>query len=375
MTENQNSSAATVVIDPSGLQGLLDALTNQQYRIYGPVVRENAVTCQEISRIEQLPVGWCDEQSGGHYRLVKSDRPALFDHVVGPQSWKKVLYPAMRKIWSARKAGRSFEVQAPVEDASPKLALLGVRPCELRALAIHDQVLTQSDFDDPHYRRMRDNNFVIAVNCARPGGTCFCTTMGTGPQAKGGFDLALTEVFKDGRHAFVVEVGSEKGQALLGSIQSTTATDSDREAARRVVDQAVAAMKPRFELAGLKERLYARFDSLHWEKVAERCMTCGNCTMVCPTCFCVNVLDTTDLTGKQAERNRCWDTCFSVNFAYIHGGSVRTSGFARYRQWLMHKMGYWQDQFGVPGCVGCGRCITWCPVGIDIAEETAAVIK
>ena len=219
MSEHQNSSPTTVVIDPSGLQGLLDLLASQQYRIYGPVIRDRAVICDEVNRIEQLPVGWRDDQSGGHYRLVKSDRPALFDYVVGPQSWKKILYPAMRKVWSAHRSGRSFEMQAPAVEASPKFALLGVRPCELKALAIHDQVLTQGDFDDPHYRRMREDNFIIAVNCARPAGTCFCTTMGTGPEAKSGFDLSLTEVFSDGRHALVVEVGSEKGKAALDAIQ------------------------------------------------------------------------------------------------------------------------------------------------------------
>ena len=107
--------------------------------------------------------------------------------------------------------------------------------------------------------------------------------------------------------------------------------------------------------------------------MAERCLTCGNCTLVCPTCFCTNVEDVGDLTGDHAERWRVWDTCFSVDYSYIHGGSVRPSGRARYRQWLTHKLATWHDQFDSSGCVGCGRCITWCPVGIDITQEVAAI--
>lgn len=376
MTENQNCSSNTrFSLDPAQLQTLLDSLTGQQYRIFGPSIREKAVTYQEITKVEQLPVGWRDEQAGGHYHLVKSDRPALFDYVVGPHSWKKIFYPALHKIWAARKSGRSFEIQTPADTAVPKIALLGVRPCELKALAIHDQVLTQGDYNDPDYSRRRKDTFIIAVNCGRPSGTCFCTSLGTGPEATSGFDLALTETFADGRHRLVVESGSEKGRALLDTLKAQPASDAEQTAARQVIDQAAASMKPRFDKSGMKERLYARFDSPHWEKVVERCLTCGNCTMVCPTCFCVNILDSTDLPGQNADRERCWDSCFSVNFSYIHGGSIRTSGQARYRQWLMHKMAYWQDQFGVIGCVGCGRCVTWCPVGIDIAEEVVEVTK
>jgi sulfhydrogenase subunit beta (sulfur reductase) len=107
--------------------------------------------------------------------------------------------------------------------------------------------------------------------------------------------------------------------------------------------------------------------------VASRCLGCANCTLACPTCFCASVSDTTDLEGETAARVRRWDSCFTLDHSYIHGGSVRASLRARYRQWLTHKLASWIDQFGVSGCVGCGRCITWCPVGIDITEEVAAI--
>ena len=107
--------------------------------------------------------------------------------------------------------------------------------------------------------------------------------------------------------------------------------------------------------------------------MAERCLACGSCTSVCPTCFCVTTEDFTDLAAGLSRRVRRWDSCFSVDFTYIHGGNVRTSIAARYRQWLTHKLGSWHEQFGTPGCVGCGRCITWCPAGIDITEEAGVL--
>jgi len=370
--KNKHSPAGKVSIGGDQLQQLIGALVEQGYTVYGPTVRERAATYNQIGAAEQLPVGWSDEQDAGHYRLVKSTRPAFFDCVVGPHSWKRVFYPALQKLWTAEKTDVGFEVQ-PSDNGTPKLALIGVRPCELRALAIHDQILAQGEFADPSYRKLRDEVVIAAVNCTRPGGTCFCSSVGSGPKATDGFDLALTEIFTDNQHRLVIEIGSKRGEKLIGRLQAARASDSELAAAGQAEEQAAASMGRRLDTDRLKEILYGRFDHPHWEEIAQRCLTCGNCTMVCPTCFCVNVQDTTDLAGSRAERGRCWDSCFSVNFSYIHGGSIRPSAYARYRQWLMHKLAYWQDQFGVLGCVGCGRCITWCPVGIDITEEARAL--
>jgi formate hydrogenlyase subunit 6/NADH:ubiquinone oxidoreductase subunit I len=127
------------------------------------------------------------------------------------------------------------------------------------------------------------------------------------------------------------------------------------------------------DTAGLRDLLYENFEHPRWDNVAARCLSCANCTMVCPTCFCTTVEDVSDISGNHAERWRRWDSCFTQSFSYIHGGSVRTSAKSRYRQWMTHKLASWTDQFGTSGCVGCGRCITWCPVGIDITEEVRAI--
>ena len=248
-----------------------------------------------------------------------------------------------------------------------------MRACELRAIAIHDRVFLAGPFLDKSYRVRRDHAFIVAVNCGQAGGTCFCASMDAGPKVETGFDLALTELLDEGRHLFVVEVGSGAGFELLKDLPHRPATEGEITAAERVVARTRDQMGRTLETNGLKELLQANPNHPRWDEVAGRCLTCGNCTNVCPTCFCTTIEDTTDLSGTTAERVRRWDSCFTLDFSYIHGGSVRSSARSRYRQWMTHKLAHWVDQFGSSGCVGCGRCITWCPVGIDITEEAEAI--
>jgi len=197
--------------------------------------------------------------------------------------------------------------------------------------------------------------------------------MDAGPKVEAGFDLALTELIEQGRHLFVIEVGSAAGADVVRDLRPRHATEEEIAAAERVVARTGDQMGRSLETTGLKELLQANQSHPRWDEVAERCLTCGNCTNVCPTCFCTTIDDTTDLSGTTAERVRRWDSCFTLDFSYINGGNVRNSARSRYRQWMTHKLAHWIDQFGTSGCVGCGRCITWCPVGIDITEEAAAI--
>jgi len=160
---------------------------------------------------------------------------------------------------------------------------------------------------------------------------------------------------------------------VLADLMATPATTDDVDAALRVTHDAIALMGRSVESFDLRDLLARNVDHPRFAETAERCLTCGNCTLVCPTCFCTSVDDVNVLENGAAERWRRWDSCYSVDYSYIHGGSVRPSSRARYRQWLTHKFGTWIDQFGTSGCVGCGRCITWCPVGIDVTEELTAI--
>ncbi|MBZ0306715.1 MAG: 4Fe-4S dicluster domain-containing protein [Anaerolineae bacterium] len=360
------------ILEREDFQNLIDVLSADGYRVIGPTLGEGAVVYDDLISVGQMPVGWTDIQEGGRYRLEKRDDDALFGYHNSPQSWKRYLHPPSVRLWKAQHTDDGFTVHhEPVE--APRMAFIGVRSCDLHAIAIQDKVFMQSGYVDPTYQSRREKIFIVAVNCGQAGGTCFCMSMNTGPKADAGFDLALTEIVESRQHYFVVEVGSEKGQDILQQIPHRPAKDSEVKAAENLLKKVSKQMGRTLETDQMREILFRNYENARWDNVANRCMACANCTMVCPTCFCTTVQDVTDLSGGTAERVRQWDSCFTMDFSYIHGGSIRYSQKSRYRQWMTHKLATWFDQFGSAGCVGCGRCITWCPVGIDITEEMAAI--
>jgi ferredoxin len=362
------------VIERGDIDALLGALAHRGYTIIGPTVRDRAIVYDEISSTADLPAGWTDEQDGGHYRLRRREDQALFGYAVGPHSWKQYQLPAEVALWRARidPDGGLSEVTEPRREP-PRYAFFGARSCELHAIGMLDRVLMGASHPDPADRARVDDLFIVAVQCAQAGGTCFCVSMNTGPVAERGFDLALTEILNGSNHHFVVEVGSERGAEVLADVPHRDAGDSDRLAAGAVHARTASQMGRELDVTDIKDLLYRNYEHPRWDDVAERCLTCGNCTMVCPTCFCTTVEDVTDLEGAHVERRQRWDSCFTVDYSGIHGGAVRGSPRSRYRQWMTHKLATWHDQFGSSGCVGCGRCITWCPVGIDLTEEARAI--
>ncbi len=366
------------LIGIDGLGDLYRVLVADGYHVIGPAVQDGAIVLRELSSVAELPFGWGVELEPGGYRLRRRDDDAAFGHAAGPQSWKRFLHPPRERLWSAGRTVDGFEVTEDAEE-TPRYAFLGVRPCDLRAIEIQDRVLGQPG---SRYARRREAAFVVAVSCTEPGETCFCASMGTGPGARSGYDLALTELVPtlvpieladDADHRFLVEAGSPRGAAVLGRVPSQEAAAADVREARSAVAAAAGRMGRQMDTGGLRELMAGSHGAARWDDVAARCLTCGNCTLACPTCFCTSVEDSTDLTGEVAERWERWDSCFDLDFSYLHGGSVRTSATSRYRQWLTHKLGTWHDQFGSSGCVGCGRCIVWCPAGIDLTAEVKAL--
>ena len=352
---------------------MITTLVRRDYEVVGPTVRDGAIIYDRVTSPADLPVGWTDEQEAGHYRLLPSEDQSFFGYSVGPQSWKKYLHPADVRLCSAQREGKTFRILNNESQLKRPFAFLGVRACELAAIAVQDRVLLQDKFRDPTYAQRSADKFIVAVQCTRAAATCFCMSMETGPQVTGGYDLLLTELLGPKGHRFLVKSGSALGSEVLAELEVSLATAEDLHQMEAEVAEAASRQTRRVVTDAIKELLYENFEHPRWDHAAQRCLACANCTMVCPTCFCTTVEDVSDVTGDHAERWRRWDSCFTLGFSYIHGGSIRNSGKARYRQWMTHKLASWIDQFGTSGCVGCGRCITWCPVGIDITEEARAI--
>jgi sulfhydrogenase subunit beta (sulfur reductase) len=363
---------SAVVIESPGLDALVEGLRRRGFTVVGPVERSRGIVFDELRSAADLASGVEDVQDGGSYRLRPREDGALFAHTVGHDSVKRFLFPPVLAVWRARRSDDgTLEIQPP--PPPPRYAFIGVRSCDLHAVAVQDRVFLADGHADADYEARRHGAFFVAVNCARAGGTCFCTSMGTGPHVDGGHDLALTELIDEGGHRFLVEAGSDRGRELLAELPGRPAEAGEHVAAEAQTEQTAASMGRTMDTDGIRELLQGNPEHSRWADVAERCLSCGNCTLVCPTCFCSTAENVTDLAGEEATHTRLWDSCFTLEHSYVHGGSVRRTTRSRYRQWMTHKLSTWIDQFGSSGCVGCGRCITWCPVAIDITEEVAAI--
>jgi len=360
------------ILQRSDFDRLLEALRVRGYLTVGPRIVDGAIVLDEVHSITDFPIGRSAQIGAGMYRLTQRADKAVFGYVVGPTSAKKWLFPPKRTLWRAKieegKAAFQTSPQVP-----QKTALIGLRACDLQAIAVQDKVFLQGSHPDPYYKSMRQRLLLVVVDCAEPAPTCFCTSVGGNPAANRGYDVRITELLDEAGHRFILQPGSELGLEIVGALPTLAATSQELAHRESINQDAETAITKHLDTTGIKELLYDNAQHPRWTEVASRCLACGNCTMACPTCFCSSVDTKTDLGSSEIRQERSWDSCFNEDFSYIHGGVVRLSTMSRYRQWMTHKLASWTDQFGVMGCVGCGRCIAWCPVGIDITEEVAAI--
>lgn len=359
----------------SELNSLVQGLREEGFTVVAPVIVEGVVMLRPITDASQMARGVRDQQDGGQYRLEDGDPDLYFEHVVGPDSPKRFFFPPQQRLFSIHIEGERF-VMDEGQPQPPKLAFIGVRGCELAAIRVQDRVFgiqqQQQTFrceSEVYYHQTRQQSFIVAVNCTRPAGTCFCVSWGTGPEAKDDYDLAMTELGA----GFVIRAGSEKGRRLLEALPVIDVSAEELELEQLKLRDAAEHMGRKLDTGRVKELLDRSIEHPRWDEVAQRCLSCGNCTMVCPTCFCSTVVDSDDLATGQVTRTRQWESCFTHEFSYTTQGPERRSTRAQYRHWLRHKLCTWWDQFDTSGCTGCGRCITWCPVGIDLTEEVAAI--
>ncbi len=351
----------------SDMDALIAALRESGRKVIGPTVRDGAIVYDEIDSAAMLPIGRGDEQSAGRYRITERSDERLFGYTVGPTSWKRFTFPPRLPVAQASRTGNVTFDQPPAE--VPELAFLGVRACEIAALSIQDRVFLGGKFTDEDFRARRKAALIVAVQCTTYSSTCFCSSMGTGPAVRSGYDILLTEI----EAGFVVQVGSPSGAAIVSHLPTRRPTHAETGAAVDSVEAVRTGMGEPLPMAGIDERLKHQLENPHWGVVADRCVECGNCTMACPTCFCTASVERSDMEGRLSVTERTWDSCFDVNFARVAGGDFRARPRDRYRQWLTHKFSTWVDQFDTFGCVGCGRCIAWCPVAIDVRDELQAL--
>ena len=371
--------SATAVLEPSsGLAALVEVLGESGYAVVGPVARDGVISYDTVHDGADLPTGVRTEQAPGHFRLTTDGSGTRFGWTPAADSWRRWFFPAEEELLRIRRTDGSFVVSRPEPPARP-LALLGARDCEVRGVAVLDRVLLEGEHPDPRYAARRRDAFVVAVTCGVPADTCWCTSAGGGPHPEAGFDIRLTEVPGDA-HRLVAEAGTERGADVLAAVAARCAApeagDADLADCAAVAERAAAGMRRPVDAATLPTLLAGADRHPHWDDVAARCLSCANCTLVCPTCFCVTIDDVTPLTddgspATESVRRQQWASCFQLDHSNLGGRPVRSTTASRYRQWLTHKLGTWQAQFGTSGCVGCGRCTTWCPAGIDLPVEAA----
>jgi sulfhydrogenase subunit beta (sulfur reductase) len=352
-------------------QQLLDTLHHNGHKVYGPQVRDDAIIYAPLKTTADLPQGIEDHHAPGNYRLKDNGSQHWFDSASTPQGIKPLLFKPRETLWRAtRDAMGAVHFKDPENDAE-KIAIIGARACDLAALKLQDQhFLSIENTPDPFYAARRHNLFIIAINCTRAVDTCFCSSTGDGPKCHDGFDIVMTEL----DHGFVVASGSQQGQQL---IKQLALTDADEQQLSEATQREANATQQQRSVPSqnMRDTLFNALDHPQWDDIASRCLSCGNCTSVCPSCFCYSEHAEPTLDGSITEQLREWDSCFTQGHSYMHGITVRHDTKLRYRQWLTHKFAGWHDQYGRSGCTGCGRCITWCPPGIDITQELAILSK
>lgn len=354
---------------------LIFDILKTSYRIIGPKVEDNVIVLTEITNFHDIPAGYREQQGRGTYRLGSGKDHQTFSFSVGPDSFKRFMSPSIRKNFAFKKSKSRISINPPEYREKPT-AFIGMRSCDIEALRLLDKVFLEGHVKDAGYDSLRRNSLIIGVNCLYPSDNCFCSSMGTGPEIRDGFDIVVTEL----DNSFLLETGTVRGMEIINGLPIKDAGNEDIIEKISKMDNCKKMIKKSIKVSELPWLIYRNLEHPRWTDVAGRCLACGNCTQVCPTCFCNSSYDHLTLSGISKKlpelsgvRIRTWDSCFSTNFARVHGGNFRPSRRARYRQWMCHKLAYWIDQFNSPGCVGCGRCITWCPVGIDITQELEAL--
>lgn len=335
----------------------------EEYTVVAPELNDGVIKYEESTDFEKIPAGYKQFEFAGSYQIFKSSN-RFFSYIRPYNNLKYFLRPPSIKLLTVIEKDGNLEFS--YQEQRKKIAFFDIRRCDLKALSILDKVYLNENYPDSYYKSLREDIFIVGVDCAEAGDVCFCNSMDIDFDSFYSADMFITEI-DDG---FLVDTVSKKAEHLVEGLGLSTPTKEDLAKRQEIKRRFKESFKKKLDTANLKEILYQKIEHPYWEEIGKRCLSCANCTQVCPTCFCFDIKEINSLDMKKSERFAVWDSCFNQTFATVHKFNIRDSIASRYRQWLMHKMAYWQDQFGDFGCVGCGRCITWCPAKIDIHIET-----
>lgn len=370
MTQHQIQTSLFLPHDR--IDELIDLLVRKGHRVIGPQARDGAIVYDDLSTAKQLPWGLRDKQQPGGYQLEDTKTSRAFAFSVGNQGLKPFLFKPTETVWCVERDETGKLQFVPYLADEQPIAFLGARSCDLRALAIQDKVFIDNDYPDKAYQRRRQSLFLIAVNCSYSSANCFCLSAGGSPKVLDPADITMTEI----DHGFVIESFSERGEKIISALQLNPTQNNQVQSAGKEIEHAISMQEkriPKDNQPELNDILFDNLDHPQWDDVAERCLSCGNCTNSCPTCFCHTQVEKPQIDGQSSEHQRQWDSCFNAGHSYFARQVLRNDTKSRYKQWLTHKVGSWFDQFGSSGCVGCGRCIAWCPTGIDLTAELAVI--
>ncbi|ABO48689.1 4Fe-4S ferredoxin, iron-sulfur binding domain protein [Desulforamulus reducens MI-1] len=330
-----------MILNKSETASLLDKLANE-YRVIAPVEKEGLVQFAAIQKGEE----------------------AKLDYMNAKKPGKEILFPQSEELYSYTVDAEGVRMQ---DNVDPKATIVfGMRPCDVKSMVLLDNVFKNDQYEDVYYLTRRANTLIVGLGCNEPSATCFCSSMSCGPFAKEGSDIFLTDIGE----AYVVEGISEKGKELLAKLGLAEASAEAKGQAAKLQEETKADGSVNIE--GLAEKLGGMFEHPYWDSLYEKCLGCGACTYLCPTCHCFDIAD--EATDCNGCRVRNWDACMFPLFT-LHGSghNPRPGGKARWRQRLMHKFNYFVERYNATACVGCGRCIKNCPVNLDIRQVLADV--
>jgi len=324
-------------ISKNEVRGFLDELIND-YQVFAPVKKDGHADFEQIKAGKDV-----------YLEYENTKKPA-----------KEIFFPQSEEMFSYCDTGDEVKIEEKLDDS--KKVLFGVRPCDAKSLNMLDKVFNNDLYQDVYYAARRKNSIIVVIGCNEPSTTCFCTSFGIGPMSEEGADIFMI----DTGDSYVVKAVTDKGKEILSSFSNfNEASEEDLQQADKIKEQAVAGITSKIEVTGLKEKLDGMFESSIWDTLHEKCLGCGACAYLCPTCHCFDITD--DAVNAKGERVRNWDSCMFPLFT-LHGSghNPRPTGKERIRQRVMHKFNYFVKNFDEMACVGCGRCIKNCPVNLDI---------